>query len=89
MVGSLAPAVLAGLAVGVGLIIMIGVMSSYSQESLPPSSLSGPYTQSQKTIVRIALANNTVQELFHGNEMETGVVRPTGGIDSILTNIIS
>jgi len=81
------PPVAAGLAAGIGLIAVF-IIILWNNQTLPPGALSAPYTQSQKTAIRIALANDTVQELFQGKEMETGVVRPTGGIDNIWLVII-
>ena len=77
MFSSLTAAVIAGLAVGIGLFIVFGVISSSSNGGLPPSALSSSYNENQKIAIRIAISNETVQQLFNGKEMETGVVRQT------------
>ena len=86
--GSTRAPVITGLTAGVGLIIVFGILQSYNEQILPPSSLSSTYSTNQKAAIRIALANDTVQELFHDKVMEIGVARATGGPDSVWLIII-
>ena len=55
-----------------------GAISSIAENPLNDTTSEYSFSEEQKKAIRVAVENNTVQELFQNKEMEIGVVRVSG-----------